>query len=113
MSAYQAVSLPAEAHRYIRECLEEGNSLAKHLLTQLDLERGRVVAFLPPDVDQEAAKQFRHGGIASAKASESCLVALIHTFLSAGEGCLCIFENALARPNDPILIIFGYANLGI
>ena len=67
MSTYQAVRLPAEANRYICERLQEGNSLAKHLLTQLDLESGRVTSFLPPDVAQGVTKQFRYGGIASAK----------------------------------------------
>jgi len=103
MSTYRAFSLPAEANRYIRNCLEAGNSLAKHLLTQLDLENGRVVSFLPPGVNPSVAQQFRYGGVASAKESISCLVALIRTFLSTGEGRLCICENALARPNDPIL----------
>ncbi|MBI1923433.1 hypothetical protein HYR99_04195 [Candidatus Poribacteria bacterium] len=103
MNTYREVSLPTEANKYIRECLEDGNSLAKHLLTQLERESGRVVTFLPHGVAPGTTQQFKSGGVTSAKESESWLVTLIQASLSRGEGCLCFLENALARPSDPIL----------
>lgn len=100
---YQEARFPKGAQQYIRECLEEGNSLARHLLTQLDPDSGTVSAFLPPHVAPDSATRFRYGGIAHAEESEACLITLVQAFLSRRERRLCLFENALAQPHDPVL----------
>lgn len=124
MNACREITLGPEATEYIRKCLDDRNTLARYLLQKLDLGRGRVVTFLPSDVTAEAAKQFTTGGklpmppesqwrYAEGEGSkwtmvpipdtDSYLVAIIEAFLSAKEGRVCIFEDALSRPNDPIL----------
>ena len=124
MNAYKEITLGPEAIEYIRKCLSDGNTLARYLLQKLNLDRGRVVTFLSSDVTAEAAKQFTTGGklpmppksqwryaegerskwrMVPIPDTDSCLVAIIEAFLNAEEKRVCIFEDDLSRPNDPIL----------
>lgn len=98
---YHEVYFTEEANRYLMEYLQYGHHLDTQLLTQLDLKKGKVTAFLPADVDPEIAQRFSEGGIARATESESCLVAMIQKCLTNGEGRLCVFEDPLAHPEDP------------
>jgi hypothetical protein len=124
MNAYKEITLGPEAIDYIRKCLRDGNTLASYLLQKLNLDRGRVVTFLSSEVTAEVAKQFTTGGklplppksqwrytegesskwrMVPIPDTDSCLVTIIEAFLSAEEKRVCIFEDALSRPHDPIL----------
>ncbi len=127
MNACEERSLGPEALEYIRECLAEGKTLARHLLERVDLESGTVTTFLPSDVSKEAASQFRTGGKLERDPetfvyrtapdgsrvrwepvpnTDPWLVSIVQAFLRAAEGRVCILENALARPSDPGLSRF-------
>ncbi|HMS84685.1 MAG TPA: hypothetical protein PKD12_13625 [Nitrospira sp.] len=113
-----------EAKTYIRECLEEGKTLARVLLEVQDLERGSITTFLPPEITETDAILFTTGGKLSRLAgeivqlageaglalrmepkatTESCLARLLSSGLKADCRRICIFENALAKPDDPYL----------
>lgn len=116
--------LGPEAVSYIRDCLANGKTLARYLLQRPDLESGTVTTFLPSDVGKEAATQFKWGGKLRRDPAtfvyrtepdgsrtrwepvpntDPWLVSIIQAFLRAAEDRVCIFENALARPSDPVL----------
>lgn len=87
---------------YIRACLEQGNTLAKHLL-DLPLDQGQVIAPLPNAVSETAYSQFTVGGVTTRNVTEPVLANFIATYLQGMAGRYAVFEDALARPGDSIL----------
>ncbi len=111
------VTLGAEGRKYVKECLEAGNTLSRFLLNAVDLTRGDTRTFLPGDTPRSEIFEFRRGGklpvppksewwdlnsavAVPVRGTDSCLVAEIEAFLRRNEQRLCIFENALAKPTD-------------
>ncbi len=114
-----------EAISYIKDRLSNGQTLAKFLLANSDLDSGKVVTFLPPSANHSRVRDFKRGGLLPTrpesewihaigpigqqfvmkpvpKADEG-LVRVIQNFLKSSKAHLCIFENSLARPSDPYL----------
>src|SRR5213593_1863343 len=94
------ISLGLEAIRYIQQTLQEGKTLAKFVSRRLDLERGRVVTFLPPEVNQESAEDFRSGGKLARLSAKTvaiepiastlfAFIPIIRSFLAGGKQRLC------------------------
>jgi len=132
---YREEKLGAEAVLYIRKCLSAGNTLAQNLLKNVTFENGYVTAMLPADILAKDATDFEEGIFPPSRHSEAeistgidkpktgCLPAsdmdfylasMIEIFLNASESHICVLEDALFRPGDPILskrkqepIIFG------
>lgn len=129
MNHFREITLGTEAIDYIRQRLASGNTLATWLLQRADIDNGRVVTFLPPYVNEEAAKEFTTGGKISEPFFEShenvtndqasawkmvptpntdlLLVETIQAFLTTGEERICILEDPLAKANDPGLTTAG------
>src|SRR5882724_4890965 len=60
-SLCEEVTLDVEAVHYIVECLKEGRTLAKYLLSK-NLMFGNVITLLPPGGDHSTLTSFRTGG---------------------------------------------------
>jgi hypothetical protein len=108
------ITLSLESVDYIKSILKHGNTISSYLLKNCDLEKGKVITFLPFDVSKEDAKQFTFGGkfkysTESAKMLPmppniyDYLVEVIQSFLKKGKGRLCIFEDKTSLPNDPLI----------
>ncbi len=116
--------LGPEAVNYIRDCLANGKTLARYLLERPDLESGTVTTFLPSDVSEEAATQFKWGGKLKRDPAtfvyrtepdgsttrwepkpntDPWLVSILQRFLRGRAERVCVFENELASPGDPWL----------
>lgn len=124
MDNYKEIVFGSEGITYLQKWLERGGkTLAKALLQAQPLERGRVAAMLPTYVSDEKALQFEGGVLKepppethyietdpSGKrwrwvrkpTTEPCLVEIIQGYLKADEGRICVFEDYLARPSDPV-----------
>ena len=115
----QQRNLGREAIKYIEETLAEGKTLATYL-RKLDLQKGKVVTFLPSEVTNEEAKQFKWSklpqppleafsceiskdgkkSLVSPKPdTDSYLIISIQEFLIK-EGHRCIFEDAIREASD-------------
>jgi hypothetical protein len=125
MDTYSEVKLGPEAVTFIKDRLANGKTLAKLLLRRGDLDGGKVSTFLPPGVDEAAARKFDSGGLLLPPTGETHrhyttpdgtrsvmmpvsntrpqLGVIIQEFLKQGEGHLCLFESAVASPTDGFL----------
>jgi hypothetical protein len=127
LDATKQVKLGVEALEYIRQRLSNGNTLARHLLAKLDLEKGVITTFLPKKMRKETANDFSTGKFPETSSknhlfytapdgrrvkivpkpnTNQCLVSLIQVFLRQREEYLCVFENALAEVHDPCVTSF-------
>ncbi|HTS18733.1 MAG TPA: hypothetical protein VMP11_14255 [Verrucomicrobiae bacterium] len=107
MRKYERYVLAKDAARYFTECLEAGNTLAKCLLDEVDLNNGEIFTFLPTGAKPGRIVEFRNGGLAESKESISYLVSEIQKFLAGDGGRIVLFEDALSRKGDPALAKFG------
>jgi hypothetical protein len=110
MRGFKEYVLGPEANEYIRDRLEYGHSLARHLRRGRDLVNGRVVTRLAPEAKTDELDKFEWGGkypessIGRHHNSVDDLASCILDFLQSGEGHLCVFENHLGRRTDPWLL---------
>lgn len=122
MKIYKEINLRPEVIAYIKECLAEGHTLAKYLLQRDDLDSGRVITFIPQEIDvrdeevnnpkygrlfpeppPETHIKIPGGKMVLIPNTDTILMQIIQKFLSTGEGRVCVLEDALARPHDPSL----------
>jgi hypothetical protein len=89
--------LDGQARKYMRTVLA-GSTLAR-TLSRVNLERGTIVSWLPPDVAQDRVHRFESGGMTSKQASLDVLTTLAVTHLQEQDR-QCIIEHPLARPTD-------------
>lgn len=117
MKKLKEIAFGFEAIEYIKDILKNGKTLSNCLLQDCDLDRGRVITYLPIDVNEEEAKKFKFGGKIKASPesiiykpgtiavpipnTNGCLVKIIQDFLDNGDGNLCIFEDVTSIPSDP------------
>lgn len=94
----QKFELGKEAIRYIYSCLCEGKTLSNYLL-QLPLDKGRVISFLPNNVDSQSINNFQVGGIVSVSQTESKISSFIEENLQIAKNRIVIFEDAVAEPH--------------
>ena len=132
MNECAEINLGPEAVSYIRDCLANGKTLARYLLQRLDLESGAVTTFLPSDVSEEAATQFKWGGKLyrdpatfvyhtepdgsttrwePVPNTDPWLASILREFLGAGPERVCVFENESALPSHPWLSLPRWAIL--
>jgi hypothetical protein len=90
--------LKQEAISYIRTQLASGRAFA-HALLKLPLETGRVTAYLPPDISEEALYDFGSGGIACGQ-ENLWLAEFISKTLSVQPSGICVFEHPVAEQGD-------------
>ena len=110
-SAYKEIPLGSEAVKYIHSCLGSGKTLSSLVLETCDLDNGKVATYLPTDIDLATITQFDVGGKLGETAvwkklgsqTDVWLASQIRSFLSDENKRIIVFENALARPNDPWL----------
>jgi hypothetical protein len=57
------VQIGSEGLAYIRECLSTGKRLSPAVLANVDLEKGTLTMFVPPDTPVNELDQFWEGGI--------------------------------------------------
>jgi hypothetical protein len=129
MTEYFERSLGPQAIDYIRQRLTDGKTLAVHLLEALDLERGSVIACLPPNVSDQEALQFDEGRklpppdpstfryltdrqgrtsrLEPVPNTDPWLISLVDDFLSQSADRVCIFEEWSFQPSDPFWSIKG------
>lgn len=103
MTHYNEITLTKDANTYLVELLRRGKTFAQVLLNQLDLTNGPVSTLLPSNCDLTVATHFNRGGITNREESLTFLSKQLKNFLQKEDNRLCIFEHALARPNDPFL----------
>ena len=124
MDEFTEVRLGHEALDYIRARLAEGESLARHILDEVNLERGQIITYLPAGTTPGAARQFAVGGKLHRDASlfryltaadgtrvrmepvpntRASIISIIKNFLTNGEGHVALLENAMARSSDSYL----------
>ncbi|TEB15729.1 hypothetical protein Psfp_01960 [Pelotomaculum sp. FP] len=109
MKKYKEVTLGSEAVVYIKDILKYGNTISKYLLQSYDFEKGKVVTYLPYDINNEDARHFKVGGKIKSPAEYensfpipiAYLMNSIKLFLKGGESRLCIFEDVTSKPKDP------------
>lgn len=103
---------------YIRKRLETGKTFAHAILDAIDLELGRVFAYIPEDATEEAANCFtdgilptppestwtrkEHGTWIPVPNTEEWLTARVHNFLSQSATHIAIFEEwMMPQASDP------------
>lgn len=121
MKSFKEIVFGPEAKDFVRDRLQEGNTLSRFLLDTCDLDKGLVTTFLPSTVSYELANQFDTGGklqvteptlyFEQGETSEmlmvpmpnsySCLAVIIREFLGKDQQHLCIFEDVTSKPGDP------------
>jgi hypothetical protein len=101
MNKYNRFPLAETARDYLTKCLKSGNTLAGHLLREVNLVNGELFTFLPAGADQSRFDQFRQGGIAKSTESISYLTGRVRLFLNSCAQGVVIFEDALAKKGDP------------
>jgi hypothetical protein len=118
------IILGPKAIEYVRKRLARGHALSRHVLEKVDLGHGQVTTALPRNADLEKLWNFEEGILPSPPQSEwrrftsknghgtvmipkpqfsSYAIKTIQSFLLSGTGRLCVFENALAEPDDLVL----------
>ena len=87
----------------MRSCLAGGNTLSRSLSAR-PLEKGRVLTYLPSDVETARAAKFEWGGLFQGGAEEitSKWYALISAHLRRADRQYCIIED-IAAPGDACL----------
>lgn len=118
MTTFSERQLGRSALLHIRKRLQAGKTFANRLLEALDLEEGIVITYLPDNVSDEGAHEFRHGGklppadestwrrgpgviFIPKENTDEWLTARIESFLSKSSERVCIFEEGIARASDP------------
>jgi hypothetical protein len=119
------IPLGKEAIEWVRKTLTEGNTLSKYLLENINVDTGNVITFLPPEADIEKARtQFEWSVIPMSPRSEwvwlkethngkhpvaipvhrtvEPQVEIISKFLEADSNRLCVFEDMMMSPKDPV-----------
>jgi hypothetical protein len=121
-SIYRKVPLGHEAIQYIKDCLKDGKTLSNLLLDICYLDNGQVFTYLPSYLEEKDIKQFKVGGKIQRDFLEEgnsetdlWLFSEIRSFLIVNNSKICVFEHALARPNDPWISLkkphfFSYTN---
>jgi len=93
--------LGASGLAYIRQRLESGKTLAKLLLEGLDLSRGSVWAYLPPDMPEAQAQSFdewNYHPTVSASVRDWTLTPveeMVRQFLTERENAIGVWEDEL------------------
>ena len=108
---YIEFRLGIEAIDYIRTSLADGKTLSRLILNVHNLDEGEVTTYLPKDVNSTTMLQFRVGGKVAVHpgppkmVSETniWLASEIRSFLNRDNHRIVVFENALAKPDDPWL----------
>ena len=95
----QRRELGAGALAYIRQRLEGGKTLAKLLLEGLDLSRGSVWAYLPPDMPKAQAQRFDEWTMPPSGRTESPVEQIVWRFLSERENAVGLWEDAQLSAN--------------
>ena len=125
MDKYKEIILGYTAIGYIRECLSYGLTLSKYISESVDLDTGQVMTAFPEDANLRTIYKLEYGGIlptlpesewhrvTGKDGSESIIVPkypftsyvvfTIRSFLESDTERICIFEDAVARPNDSAL----------
>lgn len=112
------------ARSFILERLSQGNQLAHEMLASLPLTQGRITTFLPPGVVPQSVEDFATGGklptlptsqwkglksrdetllMIPVPTTNSWLVTKIKEYLLEAKDRICVLEDALKRPGDPVL----------
>jgi len=104
MSNCKELELGEQGMFYICDCLRNGKSLGRRLLTLLNRECGQVAALLPQDVDlkrmPELVSEFRYGGISRIGGTLTCLSKMTQEFLTTDSSHICIIEDTIAQRED-------------
>lgn len=125
MDKYKEINLGAEAITYIKKVLSLGCTLSSYVLQNVDLWSVKVVTGLPESANFDKINDFEAGLILpqvpeskwieniGEDGKKSTLIPIpiytaylfekIKNYLESHRGGLCIFENANAKPSDPIL----------
>ena len=96
-------SFRRQAEHYVRQCLEQGNTLAQILLREFKIEKCRIRTCFPPHVSLERLSRFSEGGISSQRNARHWLLEQIKEYLSREANGIVCFENATVKRGDPFL----------
>lgn len=95
------VSLPGSSIDYFRRTLIEGATFSRCLLG-LPWEQGSFWTYVPVE-SLSMSSCLTQGGVTSTALTEPALVAQVVGHLARGADHAVVFENAVARPSDPVL----------
>ena len=118
MTSFSERTLGPSALDYIRERLGSGKTFAHHLMIALDLEAGSAITYIPENVSDESAHEFRYGGklptpdestwrrgpgtiIIPTPNTDDWLTTQIESFLKESSNRVCILEEGIAMATDP------------
>jgi hypothetical protein len=107
---------------YVRQRLEGGKTFAKLLLEGLDLTRGSVWAYLPPEMPETQAQSFDEWNMPPSTTSSppardwtlTPVEEMVWRFLSEQEGAVGVWEDAVAdrtglyvqnHPDEPLFFV--------
>ena len=125
MESYKEVILKEPAIEYLRKHLSYGNTLSHFVLEKVDLTDGYITTGLPHNANMDIVNDYEYGGILPHKASSqqpnspgenesklsfepvptffTYINDIIMSFINSNIYGLCLFENANAKPDDPIV----------
>jgi hypothetical protein len=101
MSKHKTYECGDTGLQYLCNCLQGGNQLARYLLNETDLSKGKLFTHEPPKTDEDCLERYRYGGIASAEYSIDYLISEIQEHLERDCGQMVVFEDNLQRKDDP------------
>ncbi len=125
MNSFKYIQLGSDAIAFMRECLAQGHTLAKFLTLRPDLDHGTIFAPVPPAIELDPIRNFRHGpllpspttnnhveysdeegksiSVVPVPSTNHILEQLIRNYLKQSNHKVCVFEDALATASDPYL----------
>lgn len=118
MSNINIIKLDGKAVEYVEEQLLLGNTLARYILKEQDLKNGNVITFLPSGTNQNELMNFKEGILKEPSERillknssvmvpkpnmDNELTQIIEDYLKNKKNSICIFEDALLRPKDPVV----------
>lgn len=130
MKPYREIALGLEANAYMQKRMADGKTLAKYLLQRSDLSIGRVMTFVPPDVEVKKGEliNFEHGQLLPEPPPEThmrqleddgsitrivpipntnaLLTQMIQGFLMKRSGHICIMEEGVFERSSPCVASF-------
>ena len=94
---------------YVRQVLEQSNSLSDALLHLINFSDGHFFTYLPKDVELSDIYQFERGGISSNTYLEVAKILLDK--VNENSKISCIIDDVIRKPSDKNITSFGACSL--
>lgn len=100
MEKYTQFNLNKCAINYLNEYLKNGDYylLIKSVISNLNIEKGDIITYLPVDTDPKFLHEFIYGGVASLNKTQQWLASEVNDFLKENDNNCCFFPDYLLEP---------------